>query len=232
MLRAFHLASVQIVTDSRLRRLALLSVLLAAILGIAGIVAGIALQDMALGLSEGWLATAANWLTGLALALLLWMLFPSLVLLVMSFFLEGAIAAVERRHYPHLPPAKGLSRAETLRGVAGSLFVLIGLNFLLLPLYIALWLFPPLAFLCGALINGYFLGREYFEMVAWRRLGLAEAGRLWRSKRSIWYGAGLIIGLISLIPFVNLVAPIMAAAFMSHLVIATLPEDPLPPFAA
>ena len=213
----------QLLFDPRLRNLAIVSVLLAGGIAAALIAAGVVVQDMVLGLSDGWLAAIANWLTGFALVLLLWLLFPSLILLVMSLFLDRVLVAVEARYYPSLPPPQGLNWTETVQGAMGSLIALIGLNILLIPLYIGMLIVPPLAFLVGVLINGYFLGREYFEMVAWRRMGLAEARQLWRTRRGIWYRSGVVIGLVSIIPGLNLVAPIVAAAFMSHLILPELP---------
>src|SRR3546814_18267334 len=57
------------------------------------------------------------------------------------------------------------------------------LNLLVLPLYLVLIWIPPLNLLLFYLLNGYLLGREYFEMVAVRRLDLAAAKRLRRAFR-------------------------------------------------
>ena len=51
-----------------------------------------------------------NWLVdllgGLAVLALTWLLFPAIVSLIMSFFLERVAAAVEARHYPGRGPAR------------------------------------------------------------------------------------------------------------------------------
>src|SRR3546814_18922147 len=66
------------------------------------------------------------------------------------------------------------------------------------------------------LLNGYLLGREYFEMVAVRRLDLAGAKRLRRDFRGRVVLAGAVIAFLLTIPLVNLVTPMIATAFMLH----------------
>ena len=90
------------------------------------------------------------------------------------------------------------------------------LNLLVLPLYLVLIWIPPLNLLLFYLLNGYLLGREYFEMVAVRRLDLKEAKGLRRGSRGRMILAGAVITFLLTIPLVNLVTPIIATAFMLH----------------
>ena len=76
---------------------------------------------------------------------------------------------------------------------------------------------PPLNFVLFYLLNGYLLGREYFEMVAVRRLDLAATKRLRRDFRGRVILAGAVITFLLTIPLVNLVTPIIATAFMLHI---------------
>jgi uncharacterized protein involved in cysteine biosynthesis len=66
-------------------------------------------------------------------------------------------------------------------------------------------------------LNGYLLGREYYETVALRRLSAGEAKELWRREKGRLVVAGIVITVMLTIPFLNLVAPVVATAFMLHL---------------
>jgi uncharacterized protein involved in cysteine biosynthesis len=99
---------------------------------------------------------------------------------------------------------------------AGARFAVVALllNLLALPFY-----FVPGANVPVYLaLNGYLLGREYFELVAGQRLPLRELGRLRRRQRSRLWLAGVAIAAMLIIPVFNLVAPVVAIAFMVHLV--------------
>jgi uncharacterized protein involved in cysteine biosynthesis len=66
-------------------------------------------------------------------------------------------------------------------------------------------------------LNGYLLGREYFETVALRRLDPKRASELRRREKWRVFLAGVIITLLLTVPFLNLIAPVIATAFMLHL---------------
>ena len=88
------------------------------------------------------------------------------------------------------------------------------LNLLALPIYL---LVPGINLFLFLALNGYLFGRGYFEVIALRRLDVGEA----RSVRSrfagrIFLGGVVIAGLFAL-PLVNLVAPVIATAFMLHI---------------
>jgi len=161
-----------------------------------------------------WLDWATQALGGLAVIILTFILFPTVAAAILSLFLDSVITAVERRHYPGLPPPRQPGFGELAAGAARFIVVAVGLNLICLPLY----LIPGLNLVVFYGLNGYLLGREYFEMVAPRRL-LPEAARaLWRRYRLMAIIAGAVIAFISLLPLINLVAPVVAAAAMTHLV--------------
>ena len=66
-------------------------------------------------------------------------------------------------------------------------------------------------------LNGYLLGREYFELVAQRRLTAVEATALRRTRRARVFLAGAVIAFLFTVPLVNLITPIIATAFMLHI---------------
>ena len=66
-------------------------------------------------------------------------------------------------------------------------------------------------------LNGYLFGREYFEVVALRRLDRRRPGRCaQRFAGRVFLGGVAIAGLFA-VPIVNLVAPVIATAFMVHM---------------
>ena len=159
-----------------------------------------------------WLDAAADILGSLATIVLLVLLLPAFVGLIASFMLETICRAVEARHYPALPDARNQSILEAI--IIGARFgvILIVLNILVLPLIF----FPPVYFVVGWALNGYLLGREYFELVACRRLDSAETKAMRRKHRLSALLAGLVIAVVAVIPVVNLILPLFGTSYMLH----------------
>src|SRR3546814_19848101 len=84
--------------------------------------------------------------------------------------LDESARAVERHLYADRPPARSQPLGEAVFGNVIFVLITLILNLLVLPLYLVLIWIPPLKLLLFYLLNGYLLGREYFEMVAVRRL--------------------------------------------------------------
>jgi uncharacterized protein involved in cysteine biosynthesis len=66
-------------------------------------------------------------------------------------------------------------------------------------------------------LNGYLLGREYFQIAAMRRIGRENAKELRRKHSGKIWLAGCLMALPLSIPLVNLVIPILGAATFTHL---------------
>jgi len=101
--------------------------------------------------------------------------------------------------------ATSLAQGARLGGLA------LLLNLLALPLY----LLPGPNLPVYLLLNGYLLGREYFEVVALRRLDAAATDRVRRRWRLRLWAIGAVIAPLLLIPLVNLVAPVIGVALMT-----------------
>jgi uncharacterized protein involved in cysteine biosynthesis len=157
-----------------------------------------------------WIADALGWGAAVVAAIVL---FPGAVLTILSLMLDEIAEAVEARHYPDLPPARSQPAMEALvAGLKLSGAVMVW-NVLALPLYLV----PGLNVFVFYGLNGYLLGREYFELVACRRLDPGGAKALWRARRgTIWTG-GVVVAMLLSIPLVNWLMPAMACAFMLHL---------------
>lgn len=161
----------------------------------------------------GWLESAVDLLGGLATALLTWFLFPGVVSATVSLFLERIADCVEARHYPHLPKTDGQPFAGSLISSAKFLSVFVVLNILMLPF---LFLGPVFPFVFYA-VNGYLLSREYFELVALRRMGSEDARTLRKANQGRLFMMGVVIAFLLTIPVVNLIMPVVATAAMLHM---------------
>jgi CysZ protein len=159
-----------------------------------------------------------NWLTdilgGLAVLVVSWLVFPAAVTIVMGFFLDRIAAAVEATHYPGYAPPRHSSIAETVAITVRLMAITLLLNLLALPIYI---LAPVINLLVFLGINGYLFGREYFEVVALRRLDPLAVRAARRRAAGRVFVAGVVIAGLFAIPFVNLIAAVIATAFMVHL---------------
>lgn len=148
------------------------------------------------------------------------MIFLSIFLMVpvasaiTSLFLDDVAQAVEDKHYAHLKPVPRVPFFDGLRDTVNFLGVLLGANILAIFAYV---LFPFLAPLIFYALNGYLLGREYFQIAAMRRLGRAGAKDLRKQHTGqIWF-AGCLMAVPLSIPLINLVIPILGAATFTHL---------------
>lgn len=161
----------------------------------------------------GWLEGAIDLLGGIATLALTWFLFPATVSAVIGFFLDQVADCVENRHYPNLPTAAGLPMGESIMMSMKFLGILIALNILMLPFLFLGPLFPFVFYL----VNGYLLGREYFELVASRRLPPAEVTRLRKARQGSVMAVGVVIAFALTVPVVNLLMPVVATSAMVHL---------------
>ncbi len=161
-----------------------------------------------------WVESAISWAAVPLIAVLSVFLMVPVASAVTGLFLEDVADAVEARHFPHLPPATPLGIAQTMRDSLGFLAVMAGANLLALVLYLIFLPFAPLIF-WG--LNGFLLGREYFQLVAARRVGLKEAKKLRRKHPlRIWLAGGVMAVVLS-VPMLNLLVPILGAATFTHL---------------
>lgn len=129
-------------------------------------------------------------------------------------FLEDVVDAVEDRHFPTLPDARPQTLSEGLIGAVNFFGIALGANIL------ALFLWPfagPLVPVLFWSVNGYLLGREYFTLVAQRRIGRQEAKALWRANKARIWGAGVLMAAPLSIPLVNLLIPVFGVATFTHL---------------
>jgi uncharacterized protein involved in cysteine biosynthesis len=160
-----------------------------------------------------WIDRAIGVLGSIGAVFLAWILYPAMSAILVGFFLNSIAASVERRHYPGLPPPRRQSLGETLV-IALRLGVLaIVINLIALPFYF--W--PAINLLVYYGLNGYLVAKEYFILIALRRLDVAAAYAMWRQYRLRLVLSGVAIAFLLSLPVVDLAAPVWAAALMLHL---------------
>jgi CysZ protein len=159
-----------------------------------------------------WLDTTLEWVARFFAVVVLIPLVHPVVSLVASFFLESIAARVEARDYPLDPPGRDQALLQSLAVAVRFTLVLIVVNIVALPFYLV----PGLNLALFWIVNGYLLGREYFELVALRHMEIADARTLRRRHGLRIFIAGVVIAAFATVPFLNLLSPLFATAFMVH----------------
>lgn len=161
-----------------------------------------------------WVKDLLGWGSILLMIVLSFFLMVPVASAFTGLFLEDVARAVERKHYPSLPSPPRIPFRENLIDSLNFLGLLLAINVLALFIYAVMNVFSPLAFWA---INGYLLGREYFQIAAMRRLGRDGAKALYKQHwREIWF-AGILMAVPLTIPLINLLIPILAAATFTHM---------------
>lgn len=170
----------------------------------------------------GWLTFIFGILASIGLALALALLLSPVTAIIAGLFLDDVAEVVEKRDYPNDAPGKAMPMGEAI--VASIKFfgiVIVGNLIALMLLFI-----PGINIIAFFLVNGYLLGREFFEFAA-MRFRSAEEAKLLRSRHSgTVFMAGLVIALFLAVPIVNLLTPLFAAGLMVHLHKALTAKDP------
>jgi len=214
----------QILADPALRRIFWRTLLLALVAYV--IAGGLAwlVVDYFLNFDVSWLPTfVVSWLRGfleasvmLGVVGLMWAIFPAVFTGLSSIFLDEAALAVEKRHYPMDAPGKEPAFWPSMRRTLQFTLLVVFINILLMPLYLVGLFLPPLNLVLYYGVNGYFLGREYFELVGYRHLDEGAVFTTRRRNSTMCFLAGALIAFALTIPFLNLLVPVAAAAMMVH----------------
>ena len=130
-----------------------------------------------------------------------------------SLYLDRIADAIEARAYAADAKAPGTKLTTSLGAGARLAGVVILADILLLP---ADAFFPGIAQVLTIVVNGILLGREYFELAALRHVSAKTADALRRRNWASVFGGGLLISLLSAIPFADFFAPLFGAALMVH----------------
>lgn len=161
----------------------------------------------------GWIEWSISILTGIGAVFALGFLIAPISALFAGLFQDEIADIVDRQDYPGdrpgtaLPMTQSIVQAVKFTGVVvlGNLFALV------------LLLVPGINLVAFFVVNGYLLGREFFEFAAMRFLPAAEAKAFRKARGGTVFLAGLVIACLLAVPILNLVTPIFATIFMLHL---------------
>ena len=161
-----------------------------------------------------WLGDLLGWGSLFLMLFLSTFLMVPVASAITSLFLDKVASAVEAKHYAHLAPVKGVSFYESLRDTINFLGILIGANIVAVLLYVML---PFAAIFIFWALNGFLLGREYFQIAAMRRLGREGAKQARKEHFGLIWLAGCLMAVPLTVPLLNLFIPILGAATFTHL---------------
>jgi CysZ protein len=159
-----------------------------------------------------WAATALAWLLGAGLILGMGFLIAPVTSVFAGVFLDDIADEVEGRFYPDDPKGIPLRLSQSVGITARFFGLVLAANIIALILV----LFLGLGVLVFFLLNGYLLGREYFQFAALRHCAIAEADQLQNRHGLEIFLAGLAIAVVLAIPVVNFLTPLFAGALMMH----------------
>lgn len=169
---------------------------------------------------------AASGIGAVALTLLgMWFLFPAVALGVMCAYVDRVAAIIEARHYP-------VDAAQARQaGVGGA--ALLGLrsagrvllyNAVALPFYILLLVTGIGPLILFILVNGAAFGRDLGDMVSARHGDRPSRSAWLKASRAPRMLIGSTVTALFLVPFANLIAPVLGVAMTTHLYMRTRPR--------
>lgn len=158
-----------------------------------------------------WLDRGMEWAAGfLGIGAMIVLLIPVASMFV-AIFLDEIADAVEARFYAHDAPGREQPLSEAIWVGLKFTALVIVLNILILPFYLI-----GIGFIAFFVLNGYLLGREYFEMVGVRHQTIDEVKQVRRANGAMVFVCGALMAFLLTIPIVNFFIPVVGTAFMVH----------------
>ncbi|TWD46810.1 CysZ protein [Agrobacterium vitis] len=171
----------------------------------------------------GWMVFLMGLFASVGLALVLALLLAPVTAIIAGLFLDDVAEVVERRDYPSDPAGSAMPLFDALvQSLQFFGIVIVGNLIALLLLFV-----PGINIAAFFLVNGYLLGREFFEFAAMRLRPRREAMEFRRKHSGTIFLAGLVIAGFLAIPILNLLTPLFAAGFMVHVHKKLSAKDPL-----
>jgi uncharacterized protein involved in cysteine biosynthesis len=186
-------------------------------LWIASGLTAIGIQTWLEGVEPRWIAYGIQGIAHLILFVPL--VFITALVITALFAMPALVRLVAHRDYPRLERENG-------GGFIGSV-----LNaFIAIGIFIAIWVVTIPLWLIGAGIIIPFVAAAYLNQRLFRYDALAEHGSrnemqaIFSAQRPSLWALGLLTGLMQFIPFLNLVAPVLAGLAFIHFGLARLSE--------
>jgi CysZ protein len=159
-----------------------------------------------------WLETLIAIAAGLGLLAAFVVLAAPVTAMFAGLYLDRIAALIEEIHYPRDPPGRAPSALAAFSG---------GLRFAMVAFLVNLLALPFLFFAVGAVVmlvaNAYLLSREYFEMIGLRHMPKASALEFRKTNSRRIFASGFIPAALALVPLVNLLLPLFATSYFTHL---------------
>lgn len=173
------------------------------------------LQNFLPGLPDwaGWLGLLGGIAVSIGLALGVALLIAPVTAIIAGIFIDDVAEVVEREDFPGDPVGNAVPIGRSLVLAIKFFGVVVAGNLVAL----VLLLVPGINVAAFFLVNGYLIGREFFEFAAMRFRGEAEAKALRRRHAMSVFLGGLVIAAFLWIPIINLATPLFAAAMMVNL---------------
>jgi CysZ protein len=179
------------------------------------VLAGVGLDRLALSfvhVGPAWLSAVLSVVLALGLVVGMIFLAPPTASLVASFYLDDIAALVERTIDPRGPPGRPLPLAPS---------VMLGIRFAVLSVLVnvivlVLTVFTGIGLVSFFILNGYLLGREFFELAAMRHVSAPDARFLFQRHMPTIFIAGALVSGFVAVPVLNLLTPLFATAFMTR----------------
>jgi CysZ protein len=175
----------------------------------------------------GWMEWVIDAMLTFGAGFVAWLLLPVLVPAIAAFFQESIADTIEKRDYPDfVPPALQRPLMQELWEDSKFVLLIVAVNLL----FFVTYFIPFVGFFTYYGVNGYLIGREFFETAAARHIGKRNAKQLRKEYPAPAFLCGVLIVFCTNVPLLNLVAPFIGVAIMVHL-FHLLPkkEEYLPP---
>ena len=194
----------------------IVSSLLWTVAGFAALTVAVAWGTRSLVATHGgqdWLSWLAGAVTGAGAIALTLYFFVAIATVIATLFVDPVAQAVERRFYPHLPPAHPAPLSQQVwdaaaLGVRVLLWQVVGL--------LLTFVLPGVGAALGWVVAAWAIGRGLFMAVAMRRMDRPQAMALYGHMRVPVITQGALIAAGSLVPIFNLAMPVLGAAAMVH----------------
>ena len=184
---------------------------------VAGLI-GRALATIGLGEEPGAVATAGGAILSFVLITLA---AGALALAAIAMFAGPVfVRVVEARHFPSLARARGGTAAGSAMNAIIAVALWIPMAIVVLPFL----LFPPVGVPLSLCANAWFNQRLFRYDALAEHASRAERPAIVRAARGRLFGLGLALSPLSLVPFVNLLAPIYAGLAFTYLCLAELEQ--------
>lgn len=161
----------------------------------------------------GWLGFIAVLVFSIGLALLMALLVAPITAMIGGYFMDDAAEIIEKTDYPDDPVGQAIPLGRSLV----ISFKFLGLSIIGNIVAFILYFLPGVNLIAFYVINGYLLGREYFEFAACRHRTEKNAHEFYKHNAVTVFFGGLIISLFVSVPVLNLLTPLFAAAIMTYL---------------